>query len=87
MAIALRIPGIPIKAIGNAKDAWMTLEKHLVESPAIIQCLDFLGVAMRDGGYDIGVHDATFHPVYIAPELEARRVEDLRTIQPGLIQD
>src|SRR6266566_6322915 len=65
----------------------MTLEEHLVESPAIIQCLDFLGVAMRDGCYDIGVHDAGFHPVYVAPELQAARNEDLRAIQPGLVQN
>ncbi len=42
---------------------------------------------MRDGCDDIGVHDAGFHPVYVAPELQAARIKDLRAVQPGLIED
>src|SRR5712692_507404 len=65
----------------------MTLEEDLVESPPVIQRLDLLGIAMRDGCDDIGVHDAGFHPVYVPPELQAARIKNLRAVQPGLIED
>src|SRR5690348_9442170 len=87
MSIASGIPGVPIESIRNAEDARMALEEHLIETPTIIQRLDLLGIAMRNGRYDISVHNAGLHPVHIAPEFQAARVKNLRTSQPGLIQD
>src|SRR6266571_9010165 len=65
----------------------MSLEEYLVKSPTVIQRLDLLGIAMRDGCYDISVHYASFHPVHVAPELQSSRSKNLRAVQRGLIED
>ena len=85
--IASGVPGVPIESIRNTKDARMSLEECLIKPPSIIQRLDLLGIAMRDSRYDISVHDATLHPVYITPEFQTSLVKDLRTAQTGLTQD
>ena len=65
----------------------MALEENLIEAPAIIQRLDLLGVTARYGCHHIGVHDAGFHPIHVAPELQTVGSENVRRIQPSLVQD
>ena len=65
----------------------MALEEHSFEAPAIGRCLNFLGIAMRDGRHHIGVDDTCFHPVHIAPKLQAARVEEIVAVQSCFLQD
>ena len=87
VAISRGIPCIPIEAIGNAEDTWMALKEDLVEAPAVVQRLDLLGVAVRDGCHHVSILDARFHPVHVAPELQAARDEDTRRVQPCFLQN
>ena len=65
----------------------MALKEHLIEAPAIVQRLDLLGVTARDGSYHVSVHNPGFHPIDVAPELQAVRDEDAGGFQSRLIQD
>ena len=87
VAISRGIPGVPVEAIGDAKDARLALEEDLVEAPAVVQRLDLLGVTVRDGCHHVSILDARFHPVHVAPELQAAGVEDTCRVQPCLTQN
>ncbi len=65
----------------------MALEEHFVKPPAVVERLNLLGVAPRDGGDDVGVVDPRLHPVDVAPELESGRDEDAGALQARLVEN